>query len=72
MAFTAHTFASWAVQNGVTLHELMQLMGVSSYQIVLRYAHLAPDHRVSAAEKVGTMTAQKLHAALGSTAAAKE
>jgi integrase len=52
-----HTFASWAVQSGVTLQELMQLMGVSSYQIVLRYAHLAPDHLATAAQKVGTIRA---------------
>lgn len=49
-----HTFASWAVQGGVTLHELMQLGGWASYQMVLRYAHLAPDHLASAAEKIGT------------------
>ena len=47
-----HTWASWAVQGGVTLHELMQLGGWSSYQMVLRYAHLAPDHLAGAAEKV--------------------
>lgn len=47
-----HTFASWAVQGGVTLHELMQLGGWKSYSMVLRYAHLAPDHLATAAEKV--------------------
>lgn len=47
-----HTFASWAVQEGVTLHELMQLGGWKSYSMVLRYAHLAPDHLAKAAEKV--------------------
>jgi integrase len=47
-----HTFAAWAVQNGVTLHELMQLGGWASYQMVLRYAHLAPDHLALAAQKV--------------------
>jgi integrase len=47
-----HTFASWAVQGGVTLHELMQLGGWKSYSMVLRYAHLAPDHLAQAAEKV--------------------
>lgn len=47
-----HTFAAWAVQNGVTLHELMQLGGWASYQMVLRYAHLAPDHLARAAQKV--------------------
>jgi integrase len=52
-----HTFASWALQNGVTLHELMQLGGWKSYQMVLKYAHLAPDHLSKAAELV----AQKGH-----------
>ena len=47
-----HTWASWAIQGGVTLHELQQLGGWSDYKMVLRYAHLAPDHLVDAAEKV--------------------
>jgi integrase len=45
-----HTWASWAVRNGVTLHQLMQLGGWASYSMVLRYAHLAPDHLAEAAE----------------------
>lgn len=53
-----HTFASWAVQGGVTLQELMALGGWSSYAMVLRYAHLAPDHLAEAAEKVGRKRAQ--------------
>lgn len=47
-----HTFASWAVQGGVTLQELMQLGGWKTYSSVLRYAHLAPDHLARAAELV--------------------
>lgn len=47
-----HTWASWAVQSGVTLQELMELGGWKSYSMVLRYAHLAPDHLAAAAEKV--------------------
>ncbi len=47
-----HTWASWAVQSGVTLQELMELGGWKSFAMVLRYAHLAPDHLASAAEKV--------------------
>lgn len=54
-----HTFASWAVQRGVTLHELMQLGGWSSYQMVLRYAHLAPDNLALAAEKLCTNRTQR-------------
>jgi integrase len=47
-----HTGASWAIQSGVTLHELMQLGDWRSYSMVLKYAHLAPDHLAQAAEKV--------------------
>ena len=36
-----HTFASWAVQAGVTLQEVKELLGHSSMGMVLRYAHLS-------------------------------
>lgn len=52
-----HTGASWAVQQGVTLPELMVLGGWKSYRMVLRYAHLAPANSTSAVEKV----AQRAH-----------
>lgn len=55
-----HTGASWAVQSGVTLQELMVLGDWRSYTMVLRYAHLAPSHAASAAEKV----AQWAHSAI--------
>ena len=38
-----HTWASWAMHSGVTLHELMLLGGWRSFPMVLRYAHFAPD-----------------------------
>lgn len=47
-----HTGASWAVQRGVTLPELMVLGGWKSYAMVLRYAHLAPSNAKEAARKV--------------------
>jgi integrase len=47
-----HTWASWAVQSGVTLHELMLLGGWRSFSMVLRYAHFAPDHLAAAAAKI--------------------
>lgn len=47
-----HTGASWAVQSGVTLQELMVLGDWRSFAMVLKYAHLAPSHAASAAEKV--------------------
>ena len=63
-----HTWASWAVQNGVTLQELMQLGGWNSYAMVLRYAHLAPENLSEAAEKAsaqGRITAPRSGAARG-------
>lgn len=47
-----HTGASWAVQSGVTLPELMVLGDWKDYRSVLRYAHLAPSHAATASEKV--------------------
>jgi integrase len=54
-----HTYASWGIQQGVTLQELMGLGGWKSYQTVMRYAHLAPDHLATAAQKVGIIRAQR-------------
>ena len=36
-------WASWHVQSGTSLPELMELGGWKSYEMVLRYAHLAPE-----------------------------
>lgn len=47
-----HTGASWCVQAGMSLPELMVLGDWRDYRSVLRYAHLAPSHAASAAEKV--------------------
>jgi hypothetical protein len=47
-----NSWASWAVQSGVTLDELMLLSGWRSFPMVLRYAHFAPHHLALAAAKV--------------------
>lgn len=47
-----HTWASWHVQRGTSLQELMELGGWSSYEMVLRYAHLASDHLQAAANRI--------------------
>lgn len=44
-----HTWASWHVQNGTSLYELMELGGWSSFEMVLRYAHFAGEHLKQAA-----------------------
>jgi hypothetical protein len=42
----------WHVQNGTPLHELQQLGGWSTYEMVLRYAHLSSEHLRTAAERI--------------------
>lgn len=47
-----HTGASWAVQSGVSLPELMLLGDWRDYRSVLIYAHLAPSQAIQAADRV--------------------
>jgi integrase len=47
-----HTWASWHVMSGTSLQELMELGGWKSYEMVLRYAHLAPEHLSTAAARI--------------------
>ncbi len=43
---------SWHVMSGTSLQELMELGGWKSYEMVLRYAHLAPEHLSGAAARI--------------------
>lgn len=55
-----HTWASWHVQSGTRLQELMELGGWASYEMVLRYAHLATEQLREAASRIsGTNLAQR-------------
>jgi integrase len=47
-----HTWASWHVQSGTSLQELMELGGWRSYEMVLRYAHLAPEKLSAVASRI--------------------
>jgi integrase len=47
-----HTWASWHVQAGTPLLVLKELGGWSNLDMVLRYAHLAPDHLAEHAERI--------------------
>ncbi len=56
-----HTFASRLVQQGVSLYEIMHLTRHKSFQMVQRYAHLAPDFQeraIAALNAYGTVSAQ--------------
>lgn len=39
-----HTWASWLVQNGVSLYALKEMGGWENIEMVQKYAHLAPEH----------------------------
>ena len=50
-----HTFASHLVMQGVDLATISRLLGHSTIDMTMRYAHLSPDHRIKAVEKIGSM-----------------
>lgn len=52
-----HTFCSRLAIAGVPLLTIMQLAGHKSFQTTLKYAHLSPDHRKQAVERVGMYSA---------------
>jgi integrase len=47
-----HTFASRLVMAGVDLNTVRELLGHADIGMVLRYAHLAPEHKAAAVEKL--------------------
>ena len=53
-----HTWASWHVQSGTSLPELMELGGWKSYEMVLRYAHLAPEKPSFVAGRIERQTSK--------------
>lgn len=47
-----HTFASRLVMAGVDIRTVQELMGHKSITMTMRYAHLSPQHRTGALEKL--------------------
>jgi site-specific recombinase XerD len=47
-----HTFASRLVMAGVDLRTIAELMGHKTIQMTMRYAHLAPAHKLAAVERL--------------------
>lgn len=53
-----HTFASWAIQNGMGIYTLSRLLGHATVQITQRYAHLQTDDLRAAVESAAQKRAQ--------------
>lgn len=49
-----HHFASRLVMAGVDLYTVKELLGHSDFEMTQRYAHLAPEHKAAAVEKLAT------------------
>ena len=47
-----HTFASRLVMAGVDIRTVQELMGHKTIEMTLRYAHLSPEHQLSAVQKL--------------------
>lgn len=47
-----HTAASYLIMAGVDLRTLAEILGHKSMDMVMRYAHLIDDHKVSAIDKI--------------------
>jgi integrase len=47
-----HTFASRLVMAGVDIRTVAELMGHKTIQMTMRYAHLAPAHKLAAVERL--------------------
>lgn len=58
--YLKHTWASWYVQSGTSLSELMELGGWKSYEMVLRYRHVAQEKLNSVAERIGRQPVSNL------------
>jgi integrase/recombinase XerD len=54
-----HTFASWAVQNGMDLYRLSRILGHATLQMSTRYAHLGTDQLHEAVRDMATSMATR-------------
>ena len=62
-----HTFASRLVMAGVDLRTVQELMGHQSYELTLRYSHLAPAHTLEAVQRLCRVDGGAISGATGTT-----
>jgi integrase len=55
-----HTWASWHVQAGTPLNVLQEMGGWSSFEMVLRYAHLSAAHLLPHAERIVVAASERV------------
>jgi integrase len=67
-----HTFASRLVMAGVDLRTVAELMGHSSIQMTMRYAHLAPQHNRAAVDRLVPVSKTGPAARRGTAAVSRE
>jgi integrase len=60
-----HTFASRLVMAGVDLRTVAELLGHKKIQMTMRYAHLAPQHKMAAVEKLNSFSPLSLGSPAG-------
>ena len=63
-----HSFASHLVMFGVDLVTLKELLGHSSINMTMRYAHLCPDHKAAAVKSLDTAIGHQLFSGKSATA----
>jgi len=55
-----HTWASWHIQAGTSLHVLQELGGWSDIRMVQKYAHLNPSHLAEFANNISLLTEEEI------------